>query len=171
MKQVSGDIWKLARRLHDHIVVPTNQGYRKNGTNVMGRGLAYQARMRWPDLEMDYGQICMEYGPDTPVTLMRPKGSNPRNLILFPVKPLDQAQPWMSWRLPASLVLIERSAMQLRTIAKMLEAGQSGASIYLPHVGCGNGGLSEEQVIPVLEKQLFDTNNIILVARSNQHAP
>lgn len=142
MKYASGDIWYF----HDlgyPIVVPTNIGWTSAGENVMGRGVARQAAAHFPGLPLWYGRKCRQYQAQTPV-LYFVQGP----LWLFPVKPLA-SNPLLSWQQPASLELIERSAHQLA--AKLFRK-----PVYLPLVGCGNGRLSIDQVLPVLEQVLDD---------------
>lgn len=55
MKEVKGDIWKVAAENHDWIVIPTNGFVKVNGKAVMGRGLAYQAMEKYPELPAELG--------------------------------------------------------------------------------------------------------------------
>lgn len=136
-----GNIWD--HHASHHIVIPTNIGYKKKGgENVMGRGLAAQAAKRFPELPRWYGEYCRTFGKDTPVVIY-PDG----RLILFPVKPLNEAAPWLSWTNSADLKLIERSAQQL---ARVIIEGPVAVSL----VGCGNGGLDMGDVRPILDKHL-----------------
>ena len=47
MKEVKGDIWKSDC---DIIAITTNGVVKKNGELVMGRGIASQAKQRYPDI-------------------------------------------------------------------------------------------------------------------------
>ena len=137
-----GNIWD--HHTSHHIVIPTNIGYkRKGGANVMGRGLAAQAAKRFPDLPRWYGEYCRTFGKDTPVVVY-PEA----RLILFPVKPLNEAAPWMSWKAEADLGLIKRAAKQLAHV----HVGPVAVSL----VGCGNGGLDMDDVRPILDRHLSD---------------
>ena len=150
MKEVKGDIWKLAHFFRDAIVIPTNVGYTKAGKNVMGRGLAAQAARRFPRLPEEYGDTCMRFGAQTPVVMERYTGiGGARWLVLFPTKPLRESAPQMSWQGKASLERIEISLRQLAT----LHAPVKGGTIWVPLVGCGNGNLHREPV-----RQLMDTH-------------
>ena len=156
MIEVKGDIWRLAHFLHDAVVIPTNIGFTKDGRNVMGAGIANQAKFRHPECETWYGEFCMEHRSGTPVVAKRFNGSaGGRYLIFFPVKPLNVKQPWMSWQQPASLGLSERSLKQLSEFLPGCGAGPNAqGKIYVPLVGCGNGGLEEAQVIPLMDQYL-----------------
>lgn len=161
MRTVKGNIWKLSGAF-DWVVIPTSIGWRRDGTAVLGRGLAKQAADRWPDLPIDYGEQCMLRGAATPVLAHRPRGLNPRNLLLFPVKPLNAAAPQLSWQAPVSLELIQRSLKQLRAMIFEL----SGGNIYLPDVGCGNGQLPTAVVRPYIEEAFKDIERVVHVKRS-----
>lgn len=139
-----GDIWEMES---SHLlVIPTNIGWRPSGNhaNVMGKGLALQAAKKYPSLPVWYGAQCMFHGTSTPV-VKYPHAP----LLLFPVKPLNQDQPWMSWKSKASLGLIEHSARQLSEL--MIDH-----PIAVSMVGCGAGGLEMAEVRPILDKYLSD---------------
>ena len=150
-----GDIWKVANDL-DLIVVPTNIGWTRNGTNVMGRGVARQAAQQEdPMLPAWYGRECERLGADTPV-LARGR------VILFPVKPLIEQTPWMSWAQPARLELIERSFDQLR----YLKRPDKRSKILIPLVGCGNGSLDfKSQVLPIMKQWWRNRYRLVLKKR------
>lgn len=140
MRETYGDIW----RFHPQgwVVIPTNIGWRtRDGSNVMGAGLARQASVRFPQLAMLYGGLCKHHGALTP-SLAMPDD----RVVMFPVKPLNRAAPHLSWQQGASLHLIRRSAQELAEIEPTL----AGDVIAVPWVGCGNGGLSTRDVYPIL---------------------
>jgi len=162
MKTVRGSIWKLSGPL-DYVVIPTTIGWRKDGTAIMQTGLARQAATRYEDLELWYGDRCLRAGPSTGVLIHRPRAAASRNLILFPVKPVKEVTPQMSWDQPACLALIERSAKELEV---MISQGAISANrwVFVPPVGCEqNGRLQEEAVLPVLEKHLGRFEHVRLV--------
>ncbi|KKL05766.1 hypothetical protein LCGC14_2602780, partial [marine sediment metagenome] len=137
----------------DHLrVVPTNIGWRADGCNVMGRGVARQAAERCPELAEWYGGQCRKMSKAGRTLLAYFK---PGDLVMLPVKPLDEIQPHLSWRGEADPVLVERSIMQLAKTYFMRD-------VVLPLVGCGNGGLDPAVVIPVL-KDYLRTDNFTLV--------
>lgn len=150
MQELTGDIWQLADRKKDWIVIPTNIGWKSDGKNVMGRGLARQAARRWPELPWLYGSFCKEHGEITPIMIYRPENKKwCETLLLFPVKPLDKEKPYLSWWHPADLDLIRSHCSVLSFLAP-----QCSGRILVPSLGCGNGGLDETQVLPVLYSQL-----------------
>lgn len=155
MKKVKGDIWDLAET--HWLVVPVNAGWRADGTNVMGRGLAKQAAARFPELPLEYGRACRDMK----------RAGNPNNLyiclnrrlILFPVKPLNAAAPHLSWRQEASIDLIRRSC---ESLGEWMEAAE-WPLVAMPTVGCGNGQLNPKHVLPVLDEFFQDCDNVVLV--------
>ena len=136
-----GSIWAYEKT--HLLVIPCNIGWRaKDQANVMGRGLALQAAKKYPDFQMWFGKECAARGAQTPV-LRYPDGP----LIAFPVKPLNAAAPWMSWKNKADLKLIERSAQQLDKLP-------TDRPVAVSMVGCGNGGLDMSEVRPILDRHL-----------------
>jgi hypothetical protein len=160
------DIWEC-----DHtelglgwIVIPTNIGWKADGKNPMGRGLAQDAAKRYPWLPDLYGQYCQLKGAEAKVVFdMRSR------MILFPTKPLDEDRPNLSWKSPASLDLIRKSAKELNDMllphkdadwpkAKQLQTNH----VFVPVVGCGNGMLDEDEVIEILKATLDDRYTLFL---------
>lgn len=137
---IVGDIWKL-RLARDWVVVPTNQGWKSDGTNVMGRGIAAQAARKYRDLPVWYGGICRQYREHTP-TLAHPG----HRLILFPTKVLAN-RPHESWKGPATLARVRTS---LHELSQLLPNLPWSGRILMPAVGCGNGGLDAHEVVPEL---------------------
>ncbi len=124
MKEVTGDVWVYPANV---ICIPTNGHYGYQGSKaraVMGRGVAYQAKMRYPGLEYRVGKILEERGNDVHWI---GKTSQGQALMTFPVK--------HHWREPADLELIEISAYVLAEVAEHY----SDLLFVLPRPGCGNG--------------------------------
>jgi hypothetical protein len=161
MKIEYGDIWSYAK--DNVIVVPTNAGYRADGTNIMGRGVAQQAAAKYPGLPKWYGQLCCIYGNDACFVYPQVPEDKPE-IILFPTKPLNRKQPWLSWKQKSDIKLIEKSTEKLVEILKNDPALKNGGQrIILPAVGCGNGGLDLGEVIPILKKHLKDDRFILVL--------
>lgn len=135
------DIWTL-KQSH-WIVIPTNVGWKKDGANVMGRGIAQQAARYFPSLPNIYGEHCRIHGEK--LYYISSMGAQ---LICFPTKPLADI-PWLSWRGPATLEQIEISLKQL---------AEETEPVAIPLVGCGNGGLDPSKVVPLIEKYLTAPN-------------
>lgn len=160
MKVEYGDI--MSYRGRGYIVIPTNLGWRKDGSNVMGRGLARLVASIYPQLPKEYGGICQKYGAKTTCVVI---SGFDTALIMFPVKPLNAEAPWMSWKSGASLELIERSAKHLAELEPSLPGK---IPIAVPAVGCGNGGLDLSDVKPILEKHLTSDRFILILEESRR---
>lgn len=178
MQVVNDDIWVLKNRGYCPVIT-TNIGWRLSGGDaIMGRGLAVQAANLYQWLPKDYGLMCRNYGEKTPVlfyhvsgkhkqcvytSLFEPlkceKDGSATGFFLFPTKPLSE-QPHLSWQQDSSLILIERSLKQLA------ERFPYVPRIAIPLVGCGNGHLTKDQVLPLIDQYLGDRDGIVLVERS-----
>ena len=142
MKEVKGNIWHFYET-GAYIVIPTNGFIKKNGEAVMGRGLALQAKNKFPNLSKELGIILKERGNHVNVF------DNYR-LFTFPVK--------HNFYERAELELIRRSCFELITHIeyKIIHGIEPKFPIYLSRVGCGNGKLDWKDVEPILDKSLDD---------------
>jgi hypothetical protein len=158
MQQVTGNIWDYHKYTtitgwpEAAIVIPTNIGWKANGHNVMGAGLAKDAAKRFPDLTQRYGALCKLHGLNTPVLFMEDLA-----LVLFPTKPLNLDAPNMSWQGSSDIHRVEQSLRELVDLQPSMNR-----PVYIPLVGCGNGRLRESAVLPLMEKYL-QSNSFILV--------
>jgi len=149
LKELQEDIWKYWEK-GNWIVITTNGNIKKNGEAVMGRGLALEAKQRFPDLPKQLGERLREYGNKVfTFTKFR--------IITFPVK--------HKWYEKADLKLIEESCKGLNTIFQYNLSGIP-TPIYLSKVGCGNGKLNWKDVKPILEKYLDE--RFIICEREKQ---
>src|SRR5574338_386984 len=121
MKEISGNIFDY---LDSHwLVITTNQGWKLNGDNVMGAGLAKYVKDNFPELPSRYGLFCRQYPGEprlAPYVFPDPKNGKLRRLIMFPTKTLNPSAPHLSWKQPSSLDLIEAC------LPLLAELGQSG---------------------------------------------
>ena len=135
MKEIKGNLWDYYDK-GEWIVITTNGSIKNNGACVMGRGVAKDARDRFPNLDKVLGKAIQVFGNQlfvlNSLTGMR--------LISFPVK--------HNYYEKADLNLIEKSCKQLSFVTR------PNMTIYLPRPGCGNGGLDWKDVKPILEKYL-----------------
>jgi len=161
MRSVKGSIWAFSKPL-DFVVVPVPIGWRKDGTAVLQSGVARQAAERYGDLELYYGDYCLRHSPNVRVSIYRPKAAASRNLIMFPIRPLNELHPQMSWNQKPSLALIERSAKEL-DVAISTGQVRAKSNVFLPLIGCAEGELEESTVMPVLEEHLGKFSNVWLV--------
>jgi len=125
---------------------------------VMGAGIALQAKRKLPLLPSWYGHFCKKHGENTPVAQYM-------TLLLFPVKPLNKGKPWLSWRSPADLELIARSAEQLAAyrLDGLYNSEGTAPQVLLPLVGCGNGGLDPVDVLPRLDRYLTEERFVLVI--------
>lgn len=122
------------------VVITTNGTVKRGGACVMGRGIAKEAKDRYPGLDMSIGHTIITQGNHVHMI---------GDLCTFPVK-------HMYWD-RADLELIKRSAEELSKIA--LE--NPDTLFILPRPGCGNGGRTWEEVCPIIEPILPDNVHVI----------
>lgn len=146
MRQVEGNIWDL-HELGYPIVVPTNIGWRQDGTAIFGRGIAETCVERFPYVQTRWGAVCQATKQHT-TTMYDEEYS----LFYFPVKRLNEESPHMSWKQGADYNLIRRSLAALI----MLVDKHGLRDVVTPLVGCGNGGLAPKDIKPLLMQNLDD---------------
>lgn len=144
VKQANGDLWRLPG---DARCITVNGATRNDGQAVMGRGVAAQAKERWPFLPAVLGEYIRQCGNHVGV-LLEPVG-NSALLLSFPVK--------HHWREAADLDLIQRSCVELMGLADDYDLEK----VLLPRPGCGNGRLDWAQVGPTIAPLLDDRVTIV----------
>ena len=130
------DMWEVSC---DVICITTNGTIKKDGSCVMGRGCALQAREKFPGIDKKLGDLIKQNGNKVQVIT-----NNGRCIVVFPVK--------HNWNELANHDLIEKSTKQLVDLTNLC----GWATVVLPRPGCNNGGLSWENVKPILLKYLDD---------------
>jgi O-acetyl-ADP-ribose deacetylase (regulator of RNase III) len=159
VREVQGDLWKV---LADAKVITTNGSLKKDGSNVMGRGVALQAARRWPELPSTLGSslvsagnhICslgsFSFDPGAEQHYPTAYGLPTKDtfeLVAYPVKE--------EWSQPARLDLVRRSAVELVSLTDF----KGWQTVAMPRPGCGNGGLEWNQVkaviSPLLDKRFL----------------
>lgn len=139
MKTMKGNIWNCWEN-DCTIIIPTNGFVKKDGSCVMGKGLALQAKNYCHHIEYILGRYITCWGNQVYYL--------GNDLVSFPVK--------HNWWEKADLKLIEKSAKQLKKLSKLFYGYKIDFPIYLPKVGCGNGKLNWKDVEPILDKHLDD---------------
>jgi O-acetyl-ADP-ribose deacetylase (regulator of RNase III) len=181
MQEIKGDLFESDSLGVDAIVITTNGWVSKSQcANTMGAGVAKEAKVRWPGIQITLGMKIRDSGNHCHLITSRfekgyvlktpkvwPDHNPPYHVISFPVKPercskeelLDRFKEragnykeFYGWMAKAQPELIERSAKELKALADREEF----AIVALPWPGCGNGGLSVEEIRPILEKHLDD---------------
>jgi O-acetyl-ADP-ribose deacetylase (regulator of RNase III) len=124
-----------------------------NTVGIMGKGIALQMKNAFPENTKAYTRAVKEGGIKLGEVLVVPV--NPINsvkyIINFPTK--------AHWRFPSKLEWIKNGLQDLRN--KLI--AHSIASVALPPLGCGNGGLNWNDVKPVIEAALNDLPINIIV--------
>lgn len=139
MREIKGDIWNYYKKGH-WIVITTNGTVKTDGSAVMGRGIALQAKQRCPELSRKIGSWISDYGNRAGIF-------QEEKVVTFPVK--------HNWWERATLGLIEKSCVQLKRIFGFA-SGRSSEVVYMVRPGCGNGQLDWKDVKSILEKYLDD---------------
>lgn len=144
-----GDLWEV----NGFHVIPTNLTLRRDGTAVMGCGVAQQAVLRSPALAWEYGRFLQ--ATTQPQLFVH----HDFQVICLPVK--------RHWSQPAALGLIAHGVRQLVALPREM------APIALPLLGCGCGALSRHAVLPLLRQYLVDDRFVLVlhaVAATRRHA-
>lgn len=139
MRELCGEIWDY--RENCIIAITTNGQVTKNGKAVMGRGVAAQAARMFPELPLLLGRRIRKNGNHVHYL--------GENIVSFPVEdsPFQVPDPR----------LIGRSACELLAMADQ----RGWCSIVVPRPGCGCGGLSWNEVRPLLENCFDDRFTVI----------
>lgn len=149
MIEVRGNIWDYYNK-GDWIVITTNGTVKTGGACVMGRGVAKEARDKFPKLQYDLGSLIKDFGNEV-------YRLDEYRVISFPVK--------YNWWEKADVKLIEESCKQL-IIAVGFASGLLHEEVCMVRPGCGNGQLDWKDVKPILEKYLDD--RFVIVERFNR---
>lgn len=128
------DVWDW-HRFGAWVVVPTNTEVRRDGSAVMGAGVAKAAAERFAELEQRYGRCLRADRPFTAFSDLR--------LLLAPTK--------QRWRQPSTLDMVDEAAARVR---RWSDAHPAEGMIAVPAFGCGRGGLGWDVVEPVLRAHL-----------------
>ena len=149
MKEITGNIWEVEG---DWICIPTNGFVKSDGTAVMGRGLAKQARQKFPGIEITLGRSLIATG--NIIHVLRRKEKEPV-LLSFPTKE--------DWRDPADLELIQNSCRELRSYWRGAQlVDKNPKTVLLPRVGSGNGRLEWPKVKALLEVELPEDSFVVV---------
>ena len=145
-QQRQGDMWSVYQEA-DLFLITTNATLKQNGALVMGRGIARQARDRFPGLDLALGghiqSVC-----DGSANALR-SGLSEYGLLVSPRWPtakLGAFQVKTHYRQPADLALITHSTAAL---AVWCEAHPQ-AAVHLNYPGIGNGRLLPDDVWPIV---------------------
>lgn len=118
-----------------------------NCVGVMGAGIAYEFKLRFPEMFKKYKKLCDENQLDIGLLWLYniPNSSNHFSRILnFPTK--------KDWKHPTKEIFLEQG------LQKFVETYQEKniQSIAFPYLGAGRGGLSSEISLQIMQKYLAD---------------
>jgi O-acetyl-ADP-ribose deacetylase (regulator of RNase III)/uncharacterized protein YwgA len=118
-----------------------------NCVGVMGKGVALEFKKRWPSNYVDYKRLCDRKQLRPGRVYVHEVGDmfgshGPRFIINFPTKD--------HWRSKSKLEFVEAG---LDALSEALQKYKI-SSVALPPLGCGNGGLSWEDVKPLIVQRL-----------------
>lgn len=130
MKEVHGDVWSYLGRKGFIICVPTNESVKENGEAVMGKGVAKQAVVEFPEL------------PRLLASSLKAKGNVVSRLTdqlySFPTK--------HNWYDHGDKKLIKESVQTLLKLA----TENPHIKYVLPRPGCGSGSMKWSTIQPIV---------------------
>lgn len=141
-----GDFWEIQG---DARCITTNGALRTNGNAVMGKGIALQAKQRYPKIEATLGRLIQKYGNHVYYL--------GHSLISFPTK-----WHWMDDK--SDINLIKRSAVELVALLKgdVPIKNKANRRILLTRPGCGSGNLEWSEVRPIIQTILGSDEYVII---------
>jgi O-acetyl-ADP-ribose deacetylase (regulator of RNase III) len=132
-----------------------------NIQGVMGKGIALQFKKAYPEMFRAYHKACKagELRPGTVHVYSFGAPRPPRHIINFPTK--------RDWKSPSRLEDIQAGLKALAD--KTRELGL--ASVAIPPLGCGLGGLQWSEVFPLIQAAFADLPDVQVVVYPPQDAP
>lgn len=112
-----------------------------NCVGVMGKGLALEFKNRYPAMFNKYKEFC-DKDVFKPGVLWIYKAPDGKWILNFPTK--------IDWKNPSKIEYIEEGLKKFVEIWK----NKMITSIAFPLLGCHNGGLNPDEVIPLMKKYL-----------------
>jgi O-acetyl-ADP-ribose deacetylase (regulator of RNase III) len=122
-----------------------------NCVGVMGAGLAAQFKARFPANNLAYVAACVARQVKIGMVFTHETGGAPKYIFNFPTK--------RHWAEPSRIEFIQEGLIALRGELERTKA----ASVAVPALGCGLGGLSWEQVGPLILEQLAGLEAKIMI--------
>lgn len=121
-----------------------------NCIGVMGKGLAAEFRRRYPEYFKDYVKVCKD--KLLFIGSIHIYNTTDKILISFPTK--------YHWRQYSEEYMIRASLLELKNYLKSMPLE---ASVALPAIGCGLGGMKVEVVSELVKEYLGDCKQNIYV--------
>ena len=126
-----------------------------NCVGVMGKGLALEFKNKYPAMFDKYKSFC-DKGVFKPGVLWIYKAEDGKWILNFPTK--------VDWKNPSEMSYIEAGLQKFVEIWKE----KNITSIAFPLLGCSNGGLNPEEVIPLMEKYLNQCDGLDVTIYDNR---
>lgn len=145
MKVIKGDLLDPTPDV-DAVCVTTNLQRRRDGTAVMGAGIALAAHKKW-NLHADLG-VLLHLGVKETVVIKR---VGVLHIVAVPTKD--------HWKENSSIELIEKS---LKELVHITTHERNWLNVWVPSMGTNNGRLSTDLVWPVMHKYLDDRFTMVL---------
>lgn len=123
-----------------------------NCIGVAGAGLAKAFAIAYPGILPEYASIC-ENGKLTIGSVHTTVTDTGKLIVFFPTK--------TTWRLPSKIEYITSGMEAL--VRQMSPPYNDKASIAIPALGCGLGGLDSSEVIPIITSYMRPIANNRLV--------
>ena len=124
----------------------------------MGKGLAYQFKLMYPEMNKDYVNACKR--GDVVIGRMHTYQTNDKLIINFPTK--------NQWRKPSKMEYIKQGIEDLIRIINE----QKIKSIAIPPLGSGNGGLDWSEVRDLLSTSLESIQDVdVYIHEPGKFAP
>lgn len=111
-----------------------------NCVGVMGAGIAYECRLRYPKMFERYSQLCSDKKLDIGSLWLYKE--NERWILNFPTK--------IHWKYPSKLEYLEKGLQKFLSTYKEKKI----TSIAFPLLGAKNGGIPESESIELMRKYL-----------------
>lgn len=126
-----------------------------NCEGYMGKGIAYQFKLQYPENNKDYIRACKN--ESLHIGRLHYFSENGKTIINFPTK--------NKWRENSRIEYIEEGMDDLVRLISHLEIN----SIAIPPLGSGNGGLNWDDVKPIIERSLSDLDLDVYVYEPSQN--
>jgi O-acetyl-ADP-ribose deacetylase (regulator of RNase III) len=132
-----------------------------NTVGVMGKGIALQFKQAYPANYQAYEAACRQGEVRLGRMFVTETGmfGSPRIIVNFPTK--------RHWRTPSHLADIEAGLTDLRRVI----GDYAVASIAVPPLGCGNGGLDWRDVRPLIANALGNLPGVRVIVYPPKGAP
>lgn len=115
-----------------------------NCVGVMGKGIALTYKKKYPDMFKKYKVFCKNKQISPGMLYLYKDPFSLISILNFPTK--------NHWRDPSTLEYIELGLIKFKETYK----SKNITSIAFPQLGCDNGGLTWNEVGPLMERYLSD---------------